>query len=93
MDNIIGRKAKIIEDKEKLRHNGDDGIFIVDDRRLNPNLEDFAGMIGQVVGYNKAIDNRNYGYYAKGVIIVRVELSNGTITTIRADEANVELLD
>jgi hypothetical protein len=91
MENIIGRKARIKDDKEELKRNGECNFIRMTANKPSDGLEDFAGMVGTVVGYNAG---RDYGdMYDSPLIIVQFTLDDGTKKTVRADERFVELVE
>ena len=89
-ENIIGRKARIIEDKEALKRNGNRDILRMTTNDPSDGLEDFAGMVGTVIGYNAGMYYGD-GLYDSPLVIMQLTLSDGTKKTVRADERVVEL--
>ena len=92
MENIIGRKARIKDEKEELKRNGECNFIRMTTNNPSDGLEDFAGMTGTVVGYN-AGKYYGDGMYDSPLVIVQFTMSDGTKKTVRADASYVELLE
>lgn len=87
----IGRKVRISSDVVRLRH-----ISVSNPLRMNTNApssgaESLAGMTGTIIGYSSGRDYGE-GMYDPALYIVKVEMPDGSVRSLRIDTDLVEFL-